>query len=138
MVTDIPLIILPNRLAICRLPAEAPLPDWIQPGDIVSIVRTREELSVVCEERYVPPEVKAERGWRAIKVQGPLDFALIGLFASLAIPLSDAGISLFAISTYDTDYILIRENKLGRAVEVLGLEGFPIQGPIASMDAPTS
>jgi uncharacterized protein len=124
--TDVPLIILPERLAVCRLAAEAPFPDWIQPGDLICLVRTRDELSVVCAERFVPPEVRAERSWRALMVQGPLEFSLTGVLASIANPLARAGVSIFAISTYDTDYILVRDDSLDRAVNALIQAGFMV------------
>jgi len=95
---DLPLILLPERLAVCRLPAEAPFPDWARPGDLLSFTRTRDELSVVCAERFVPPEMRAERGWRALQVQGVLDFALVGVLASICVPLARAGVSIFALS----------------------------------------
>lgn len=122
--TDLPLIILPERLAVCRLPVEADIPDWARPGDLLAIVRTNNELSVVCNERYVPPEVRAERGWRALQVQGPLEFAMVGVLASLAVPLARAGVSIFAVSTFDTDYVLFKEDALDRAVSALTQAGF--------------
>ena len=117
------LCVLPDRLAVCRLAADAELPDWAQPGDLLSITRTRQELSIVCAERWAPPEVVAERGWRALQVQGPLDFTLVGVLASLAQPLAQAGISLFALSTFDTDYLLVKEAALERASAALRLAG---------------
>jgi hypothetical protein len=122
--TNLPLNILPDHLAVCRLAAEAPIPEWAPPGNLLALVRTPDELSVVCEERYVPPEVNAERGWRALRVQGPLDFSMIGVLASIATPLAQAGVSIFALSTYETDYILIKESSLERAVYALNQAGF--------------
>jgi hypothetical protein len=117
-------MILPDRLAVCRLPADAPFPEWTRPGDLLALVRTRDELSIVCAERYVPPEVRAERGWRAVMVQGPLEFSLTGVLASLAVPLARAGVSVFALSTFDTDYVLVKEDALDRAVAALTGAGF--------------
>jgi len=122
--TDTPLVILPGRLAICRLPADEPFPDWSRSGELLALVRTPDELSVVCEERLVPPEIKAERGWRAFQVQGPLDFSLVGILASIAAPLAEAGISIFALSTFETDYILVKQSSLDRAVQALNQVGF--------------
>ncbi len=121
---DLPLVILPERLAICRLAVEAPFPDWARPGDLLAFIRSRDELTVVCVERPVPPEVIAERGWRALQVQGPLDFALVGVLAAITAPLAKAGVSVFAISTYNTDYILVKEEALERAIQALGQAGF--------------
>jgi uncharacterized protein len=106
-------------LAICRLPPDAPLPGWIETGQFVSITRTPDELSVVCSEPCAPTDVICERHWRLLKVKGPLDFSLTGIIVSLVTPLSEAGISTFAISTFDTDYLLVKEVDFTRALELL-------------------
>ena len=90
------------------------------------MIRTREELSVVCSERFVPPEVNAERGWRAFQVQGPLDFSLVGVLAEIAEPLAKAGVSIFTLSTYATDFVLVKDSALERALEVLTQAGFQV------------
>ncbi|MGF1611964.1 MAG: ACT domain-containing protein [Kiloniellales bacterium] len=114
------LCVLPDRLAVCRLVPDAALPPWLAwDGGLVSVTRTADELSIVCAEDRVPEAVQAERGWRALKVLGPLDFALTGILAGLAAPLAGAGISIFALSTYDTDYILVRAADLEQALIVL-------------------
>ena len=120
MPTRLRLSVLDERLAVCRLTPDAALPDWLAwDGALTAVCRTAEELSLVCREAEVPAEVRAERGWRAFKVAGPLDFALTGILASLAGPLAEAGISLFAVSTFDTDYLLVREADFERARTVL-------------------
>lgn len=111
--------VLPETLAICRLPPDAPLPDWAVGGGLVSITRTAAELSIVCRAERVPPGVTVVGGWRCLRVAGPLDFALTGVLAALAEPLAQAGISLFAVSTYDTDYLLVPERHLNAAVAAL-------------------
>ena len=116
--SGLPLSVLPGTFAICRLGAEAPIPTWIE-GDFLAITRTVDELSIVCPAACVPEEVQQEGGWRCLKVRGPLDFALTGVLASLAGPLAEAEISLFAISTYETDYVLVREADLQKAIKVL-------------------
>ena len=121
---DLPLVLLPDRLAVCRLPADAPQPEWARPGNLLALIRTRDEFSVICEERLVPPEVLAERGWRAFQVQGPLDFSMVGVLAALTAPLARAGVSIFVLSSYETDYVLVREHSLDRAVEALNQAGF--------------
>jgi hypothetical protein len=93
-------------------------------GSLFSITRTNEELSIVCAEALVPPGVQVESGWRGLKVAGPLDFALTGILAELSGALARAGISLFAISTYDTDYILVKEKDLEQTVETLLRAGY--------------
>jgi hypothetical protein len=106
------------ELAICRLPPTSPIPDWIGDIDFVSVTRTPDELSIVCYETQVPGEVKAERNWRMVGIKGPLDFSMTGVLASLVSPLSDAGIAVFAISTYDTDYLLVKADRYDRALEI--------------------
>lgn len=115
--------VLPGRLAVARLDPKAPVPDWASRGALTSITRTADELSCVCEEAGVPSDARAERGFRALKVEAILEFALIGIVASLATPLTRARVSIFVVSTHDTDYLLIKEEKLVRAVRALRSEG---------------
>lgn len=120
---SLPLTLLPDLLAVCRLPPDAPLPAWAAGPGFVSITRTDEELSIVVRQDRVPGDITAVGPWRALKVQGPLDFALTGILAALTAPLAEAGISLFAIATYDTDYILVREERLQAAINALRAAG---------------
>lgn len=113
------LAILSERLAVARLSPDAELPAWALRGSLVSTIRTATELSVVAPDAAVPTDVKAERGWRALYVAGTLDFDLTGILAALAVPLAEAGVSIFALSTYDTDYVLVRETQLGAALRAL-------------------
>jgi hypothetical protein len=98
----------------------------VEEGELLSITRTREELSIVCAQQAIPEGITAHGGFCCLKVQGPLDFTLVGILASLALPLAQAGISIFAISTYDTDYLLLPEASLERAVIVLAQSGHTI------------
>jgi uncharacterized protein len=116
IVTDVP-------LAVCRLGGAEPIPRWAVEGVLFSITRTAEELSVVCPENLVPEDVLAERGWRALRVAGVMDFSVIGILAGLTAPLAEGGIGVFAISTYDTDYLLVKEHDLGRAIRTLQAAG---------------
>jgi uncharacterized protein len=120
--------LLANRLAVCRLDGDAPVPGWAMREDFFSITRTGEELSIVCREVLVPEGIRAERGWRALRVGGVLDFSQVGILADVASPLAEAGISLFALSTFDTDYLLVKEQDLGRAVVVLVTAGHTVLG----------
>ena len=113
------LVVVPGALAVCRLPAGSALPSWAAGGSLVSVTQTADETSVVCDASLVPTDVPAESGWRAIKVAGPLDFGLTGVLLSIARPLADAGVSVFALSTYDTDYVLVKEPALATAVAAL-------------------
>lgn len=110
---------LPDEIAIARLGAADPVPSWAGAAAISSITRTAEELSIVSASRAIPPQVQAERGWRCLRVAGTLEFSMTGVIASLAAPLAAAGVSIFAISTYDTDYILVRDSALQTAIACL-------------------
>lgn len=117
------LTVLPERLAICHLPPNDYLPTTLGGARFWSVTRTDEGYSIVLPEESVPADWKAERGWRGLKVQGPLDFDLTGVLSSIAAPLAEAGVSIFTLSTYDTDYILIREGDLEKAKRALQASG---------------
>ncbi len=111
---------IPGRYAVCRLDPSAAIPPWAQGGGpLLSITRSENELSIVADQELVPADIKSERNWAAMRVQGQLDFALIGIIASLTTVLANVKISCFAISTYDTDYILVKEDNARAAEEVL-------------------
>jgi uncharacterized protein len=116
---------LAGELAVCRLPADAPAPAPAA-GALGSVTRTAEELSIVCPVADAPPGAEVECGWRALQVAGPLDFALTGVLAAIAVPLAEAEISIFAVSTYDTDYVLVREAALPAAAEALRRAGHEV------------
>ena len=117
------LTVLPDSLAICRLSPAEDVPEWAMIGEFVSITHTGDELSIVCAEEHVPADVKADREWRALKVEGPLDLALTGVLASLANPLAEAQINIFAVSTFDTDYLLVKGYNLTHTCDVLRQAG---------------
>jgi|SRR5437763_9388145 len=113
------LTLLPERYAICRLDPNAAIPEWAAKGEFVSISRTPDELSLVCLESNVTAGVACEPGWRILKCEGPLDYSLPGIIASLAEPLADAGVPIFPIATHETDYVLIKEPHLEVAINAL-------------------
>lgn len=113
--------------AIARLGASDPLPAWAESGGFVSITRTGQELSIVCDSGRIPPEVRSHGPWRCLRVAGPLDFSLVGVLASLTEPLARAGIPVFVISTFDTDYVLIGESHLASAVAALEPSGHRVE-----------
>jgi hypothetical protein len=117
------LTLLPDLLAVCRLDGGSAIPEWATSGAFFSVTGSPDELSIVCPEEGVPRESKAERGWRGLRVEGPLDFSLTGVLASLASPLAERGISIFAVSTYDTDYLLVRSEQLESTRETLRKAG---------------
>ncbi len=123
--TGVELDVLPDPVAVCQFDADDPLPPWLDLTDrhLVSVTRTATELSIVTQQDDVPLGVVAERGWRVLAVRGPLAFSLTGVLASLAQPLADAGIPIFVLSTYDTDLLLVRDEAVDEAVEVLAAAG---------------
>ncbi|MEO5821167.1 MAG: ACT domain-containing protein [Vicinamibacteraceae bacterium] len=126
------LLVLPGELAVVRLPPDAHVPQWAfgaAPGRLWSMTRTDEELSLVRDAEAVPSDARAERDWRALRIAGTIDFALTGILASVLAPLGDAAIGIFAISTYDTDYILVREHALAAAIDVLRAAGHDVKEP---------
>jgi uncharacterized protein len=115
--------VLPEKLAVCRLPADTPIPTWATAESFFTITRTADELSIVCREQYVPAGIEASRGWRALKLHGPFDFEQVGILLRVAKPLAAAGISILPIATYETDYLLVQEVVLATAVTVLRQAG---------------
>lgn len=114
------LSVLPESFGICRFDESAPIPEWAKKeGSLVSITITADELSVVCPQDRIPGGVMAEKGWRAFKLETVLDISSVGIVASLSKPLADKGISIFYISTYETNYILVEDKNLEKAKKIL-------------------
>lgn len=121
------LVPLDGVFAICRLEAGPPLPTWAMAGEFVSITRTAEELSIVCPEAVVPAGVRCERGWQAWRIAGTFELnSAVGVLAAVAAPLAAAGVSLFAVSTFDTDYLLVKAENHARATEALRRHGHTV------------
>ena len=116
----------PHVFAVCQLEASTEIPAWSFQGSFFSVSKSADELSIVCEQRNVPAHIKSEKDWRVFKVEGPLDFNLTGILASIAVPLAQAKVSIFAISTFDTDYVLLRGRDLDAANGSLKAAGFSI------------
>ena len=121
------LIVLPDTIAICQLDADSPIPDWAI-GEFVSITRTADELSIVCRQDQVPNGVQCERSWRCFRIAGRLDFTLVGVIASLTGALAEAGISVFVVSSFNTDFVLVRQQDVAKAVGVLEEDGHNLTG----------
>lgn len=116
-----------GHYSVVRLNPDSAVPNWAFQGTFFFIGKTDEELSLVCESSVVPAiEAKREDNWRMIKVIGPLDFGLTGILSAIARPLAEAKISIFALSTFDTDYVLVKSDNFTRATEVLKNSGFTI------------
>ena len=118
---------LPGPYAIVRLAPDAPVPDWATKGDFNSITRTADELSIVCPADNLPRDVDSPHHWMCLKLEGPFPFSQTGVLLSFIEPLSRDDIPIFAISTYDTDYVLIPEEH-GRALDVLRDSGHELWG----------
>lgn len=122
------LLLFEGCLAVCRLPANSPVPAWaFAKGPVNSVTRSAEELSVICNETAVPAGVRAERGWRVMKVENTLNFALTGILVSLADPLAEAGVSIFTVSTFDSQYLMVKEASIELALKILVNAGHEIQ-----------
>ena len=117
----------PGTYAIVRVAPDAPIPDWVAKGDFTSITRTADELSIVCPTENLPPDVQSSHRWICFKLEGPFPFSLTGVLLSFIQPLSENGIPIFAISTFDTDYVLVQEEWAGQAVEKLQNAGHELQ-----------
>jgi uncharacterized protein len=118
------LSILPGSFAICRLSPDNEVPGWVwENKTLLSVTYTEDELSIVCQSSLAPSYIRAEMGWVAIKVEGPLDFSLTGVLAELSGPLAAGGASIFALSTFDTDYILVKERDISQAKRILERNG---------------
>lgn len=122
------LTLLVGGLAVCRLPDGPPPPIGDPGAELWALVRTGGVLTLVCREEQAPVNAQVEGGWRALMVVGPLDFSLTGVLADLAVPLADAGVSIFALSTYDTDFILVKETALTTAIDALRRAGHRVGG----------
>jgi len=120
--------VLSDRLSVCRLPADSPWPTPPPGPSFYSVTRTDGEMSVVCREDSAPEgeHVRVEPDWRALEVAGPLDFSMVGVMAALTAPLADVDVSVFVVSTYDTDYVLVHAAALEKAVEALREAGHAV------------
>jgi hypothetical protein len=127
----VPLTALRDTQAICRLGSTDSLPSWAKPGkdEFSSVTRTHDELSIIIADSRAPSTAKCERGWRVFQVRGPLALNLVGIIAGLSGTLADAGVSIFALSTYDTDYVMVKQSDFDRAAAALRQAGYPINQP---------
>ena len=113
------LFVLPEKLGICRLAEKSFIPEWAKDINFCSITRTKTELSIVCPQEEIPGGVLAEKDWRAFRLEGDLGLESVGVIAALSQPLAEAGISIFNVSTYETNYVLVEDKNLEKAIEVL-------------------
>ncbi len=113
-------------MGICRLGSNTSIPQWAMREMPYSITRTMDELSIVCPVKNIPAYAKSDKGWRCLKLKGPLPFSMIGVLADISGLLCGQRISIFVISTYDTDYILVKEEQLQKALDALKAGGYRI------------
>jgi uncharacterized protein len=118
--------VLPQNIAVCRLAPDLPVPAWASRGEFYCILRTPDELTAVVAEEAVTDGVICERGWRALKLEGPFDFALTGILSSVLQPLAEAKVGIFALSTFDTDYVLVKHELLETAIAALRKAGHTV------------
>ncbi len=118
---------LADTFAVCRLPPDAPVPQYAA-AEFISITRTAEELSIVCPFDQAPASANCESPWTCFKLEGPFPFSLTGILASFLDPLAEDGIPIFAVSTFDTDYILVKKDHATAAVETLIKAGHTLTG----------
>jgi hypothetical protein len=117
-----------QRLAVCRLDAGAAVPRWFDAaGAPCALVRTEGELSLVAPQDNVPDDVRADRDWAVLAVEGPLDLALTGILSTLSGVLARAGVPIFALSTFDTDLVLVPAARRQDAVEALRRAGHTVR-----------
>ena len=114
---------LPGTFSICRLPVDAPIPECTTAASFASITRTAEELSIVCPTGHAPQNAKCEAPWTCFKLEGPFPFAQTGVLASFIDPLAAKGVPIFAISTFDTDYVLVKQEFAETALKTLQAAG---------------
>jgi hypothetical protein len=108
-----------GSFAVCRLAAASVLPEWFRPGPFATVSWTDDELSILCHESQVPESVQCERGWRCLMLQGPFAFDQTGILLQVLQPLAEAKIGIFAVSTFDTDYVLVKDEAFERAKRML-------------------
>jgi hypothetical protein len=120
-----------GRFAVCKLPPDSAVPAWGMAGDVFSVTRTVEELSVVCRQEMVPSGTQAEIGWRCQRVAGAMPFTLVGVLASLTGPVAAAGVGIFVVSTFDTDYLFVKEAEFQAAVAALRGAGHSVEGELS-------
>ena len=118
--------LLKEKYGVCSLDKNELIPKWAQSSDFFSITKTCDELSIVCSQDDIPNDIKCEKDWRILKIEGQLDFSLIGILSSISTILAQKGISIFAISTYDTDYILVKNKDIDNAIQALINERYEV------------
>ncbi len=118
--------VLPEVFAICRLHGDHAIPPWAVTGMFFSITRSPDEVSIVCPQTNVPERVRCHRGWRCLKLDGVFDPMVVGVISEISAPLAEGGVSIFVISTHDTDYLLVHHDDLEKAAGILTAHGHKV------------
>ena len=119
--------LLPDTFTIVRMSAHDAIPSWAQGGSFVSVTRTATELSIVCRETSVPAGTHADRGWQCLRVEGPIPLKTVGIAAEFTSVLAKANVSVFPIATYDTDYVLVKGDRVETATDALRAAGHSVR-----------
>lgn len=119
--------VLQEALAVCRLPADAAVPAGVLDAPFCAVTRTTDELSLVLSIDHVEASWEVEKTWRALKVEGPLDFNMVGVIARISAPLATAGIPIFVVSTFETDYLMVKDDQFDKTCALLIAEGHVIR-----------
>jgi uncharacterized protein len=120
--------VLSGRYAVSQLPANSPIPSWVPSTGFSSVSRTADELSIVCDQSVVPAGIKHQGDWACLSLVGPFEFTLVGILTAVLIPLRDAGVGIFALSTFDTDYVMVAAPKIDTALAALRAAGHTVTG----------
>jgi hypothetical protein len=121
------LSLLKDKYGICSLPATTPIPDWALKESLISITRTKEELTIVCRQDLIPSQIQCDPNWRCFRIDGAFDLNQTGVISSISSPLANAGISIYVISTYNTDYFLVKEENVNQTISVLSSSAHSIK-----------
>jgi hypothetical protein len=125
--TILTLDLLEENFVICRLSPSSSLPSWAFTGPFISITKTNDELSIITiDDNRLPKDIQCERNWKCFKLKGPFPFDMTGVLSSILNPLAKADIAILAISTFDTDYVMIKEKNLQIAIDVLKQNGHTV------------
>ena len=119
--------LLPDTFAVVRMPPASAIPRWAEGGPFVSMTRTESELSIVCRETSVPAGTHADRGWQCLRVEGPIPLNTVGIAAEFTSVLAKANVSVFPIATYDTDYVLVKRDRIEAAIDALRAAGHSVR-----------
>ncbi len=125
--TKLAISVLEEPFVVCRLSPDSPIPDWAVKRAFFSITRTPSDLTLVLPEVHIPPDVAQVGGWRCLRLEGPFELTAVGILASVLTPLAQAQVCVFALSTFDTDYVLVKEKDLARAVRALVKAGHHVK-----------